>query len=225
MSSISVALLSLLVVLSTAARGSDIVDEEFGFRFDVPDGFTGSDLANSGSRLYQFLDRTPAADDLATVITIERLNGLVDPEQRLNEDEIPEQPGVQTFLTERTWQDIPLDVMINRMEAPAGPVIVHIIQFPLSGEALQLVVGGPVSRSAEVAEVFDQAVEGFENIGPLHGAAAKQILPDSHEATAPAAEDVPGFPWTGLAVFSAMVFVLVAILGKWTRSLLKSKDA
>jgi hypothetical protein len=209
--------LSAIVLLSVAQSGpaAEIVNETFGFTVTIPDGFTSVDVADQKARLHSFLDRPPTPNDPPTVITIERLNGLVDPNNRLSPDAIPQQPGVRMSLQEKTWQGITLDVMNSEFETENGLVVGYVIQFPLADEAVQLTVGGPPARRKDIEDQFDRVVDSFRNMKPLYTGQAASA------GSRPGAEEALPFPWTGVAVFGAMVFVLVAIVGKWIRALFK----
>lgn len=206
---------ALLMSSTLPGRATEVVDETFGYRVMIPEGFTPVDVAGHESRLHSFLDRPPTPDDPPTVITVDRLRGVVNPNDRLNGDSLPEQPGVRMSLQEKTWRGIVLDVMLSEMEAENEKLIAYVIQFPLADEAVQLTVGGPSARRQELEERFNSVVDSFQNTKPLYTGLASAAGPRQ------AAEEPLPFPWTGVAVFGAMIFVLVAIVGKWIRRLSK----
>lgn len=206
---------ALLVSSATTGRAAEVVDETFGYRVTIPEGFTPVDVEGHETRLHSFRDRPPTPDDPPTVISVDRLRGLVNPKDRLDRDSLPEQPGVRMSLQEKTWQGITLDVMISDVESENGGVSAYVIQFPLADEAVQLTVGGPAVRRPEIEEQFNSVVDSFRNTKPLYTGAGPAAGPRQ------GAEDPLPSPWAGVAVFGAMAFVLVAIVGRWIRRLFK----
>lgn len=212
--------ITLVLLRGGSAAAEEIVDETFGFRFDVPPAFTSIEVEAGSDTLYRFVDREPSAEAPANVIQIQRLRGLVNPTQRLREDEIPapDQEGVVFSLSEpRVWQGWTLDVMATEIATPDHKMTTLTIQFPLQNEGVQLVVGGPDKQIVE--EAFDMVVAGFVNTQPLY--TGKQ------ESSGPVGKDEPPaeitFPYKGVAIFGVLILILVTVVGKWIRSGLRGR--
>ena len=63
---------------------------------------------------------------------------------------MPRTPGLKATLQELTWKGHTLDVI--RQETTEAPAyVVFGIQYPLSGEAVQLQVGGPIADEAGIS--------------------------------------------------------------------------
>ena len=85
--------------------------------------------------------------------------------------DIPKIEGISTTLQELNWKGLELDVMRQTITLPTGTdFIVYGIQYPLSGEAVQLQVGGPIQQDGETYKLFTQVAQSFGNTRPLPGA-------------------------------------------------------
>jgi len=121
--------------------------------------------------IYSFVDREPSPESPAVVIQIQRLRGLINPEMRLDASDCGIADGISTTIQEFTWNGLETDVIRQTLTLPIGvDYVVYGIQYPLSGEAVQLQVSGPVQQDQEIYELFTQVARDFENTRPLHEA-------------------------------------------------------
>lgn len=162
--------LVVLLFVTGATSASELNDSWFGFRLVLPEGFTKLELDPSETdTLYKFADRDLTPDDPAHVIQIQRLRGVISPTARMKESDLPIIEGITTTLQEFSWKGLQLDVTRQAISLPNGiNYVVFGIQYPLSGEAIQLQVGGPEKDETEVYSVFSTIAEDFENTKPLH---------------------------------------------------------
>jgi hypothetical protein len=163
-------LAGFLALVGAAAAG-ELSDVKFGFRLDIPDGFTELEADPSDpATLYKSIDREPAEDDPGHVILIQRLGGVIEVDSRIR-GKLPVVEGVETTLQEFSWKGHKQDVIRNVLTLPGGvEYVVYGIQYPLSGEAVQLQVGGPVAEDEKVHARFLQVAGGFKNTKPLYSA-------------------------------------------------------
>jgi len=160
----------VLLFVTGPTSATELNDSLFGFRLVVPEGFTKLEIAPSeADTIYKFADRDLTPDDPAHVIQIQRLRGLISPTARMNESDLPIIEGITTTLQEFSWKGLILDVTRQVITLPNGiNYVVFGIQYPLSGEAVQLQVGGPEGDETEVYSQFSTIAADFENTKPLH---------------------------------------------------------
>jgi len=170
-------LVLLLAFTSIIASAEDLTNQAFGFRVKIPDTFHKIATAPSEpDTLYKSVDRVPNQSDPPTAIQIQRLRGTISPHQRLKLDEMPKIAGLSTTLEEITWSALRLDVTRQVMPLPDQTrYVAYGIQFPLSDEAVQLHVGGPIAKDEEVRVLFKEVVASFRNTKPLAGGASAPV--------------------------------------------------
>lgn len=163
------------IVLS--AKATELNDSQFGFRLNVPDFFNRLEVDSSEpDTIYKFIDRPAASDTPAQVIQIQRLRGVISATSRMKQSDLPIVDGVATTLQEFTWKGLGLDVVRQEVKLPGDrKFMIFTIQYPLSGEAVQLQVGGPSEEEAKIYDLFTKTAGGFENTRPLHAAASPNI--------------------------------------------------
>ena len=176
-------LLFIAALFSGESAATELKDSTFGFRLDIPDGFTKVEADPPESdTLYKYVDREPTPDDPALVLQIQRLRGVIDSASRMKESEIPRIEGITVSLQDFTWKDSELDVMRQAFVLPSGlEYVVFGIQYPLSGEAVQLQVGGPASDELKIYSLFCQIALRFENTKPLYSARTVSVRKLSKE--------------------------------------------
>lgn len=162
-------LVLILLAFTLSARATEIVDSEFGFRVVIPEPFFELQVDQSEpDTIYKYVDREPTPGDPAVVIQVQRLRGLISLRSRMKPSEIPQVEGISTTLQEFKWKQHDLDVMRQTITLPTGvDYVVYGIQYPLTGEAVQLQVGGPLRQDQEVYGIFSQVAQGFSNTKPL----------------------------------------------------------
>ena len=208
---------SLVLMLCSDLRAEEIVDERFGFAFDVPDGFSefAIDAADHDS-LYQFVDREPTPDDIATVIQVQRLRGTIDPNERLSPKHFPDIAGTTTTVQEGNWNGLTIDISRQVMFLGEVEFVVYSAQFPLPAEAVQLQVGGPAAREDQTKQLFDEAVASFTSNRPI---AVNGSL-NSHKLSDP--ERQSRF-LSGIFRLSVTFLVIAAIVGYFGKKIRQRK--
>jgi hypothetical protein len=163
-------LTALFVLFVGLVSAAELNDSTFGFRLNVPEGFTKLEVDESEpDTIYKFVDREPTQDDPAHVIQIQRLRGVISLSSRMKQSEIPIIKGIKTTLQEFTWKGHELDVLRQTIVLPNGiEYVIFGIQYPLSDEAVQLQVGGPVREEERTYELFSQLAGAFHNTKPIH---------------------------------------------------------
>ena len=154
---------ALLFALPSNAK--ELKDASFGFRLEVPDHFTQLPADPSDpDTIYQFTGNQSTPDAPAQVIQIQRLRGTIAPGFRLKESEFPVTEGMTTTIQDFTWRGLKVDVTRQTLTLPEGlQLVIFSIQYPLSGEAVQLQVGGPASEEQQISSLFHQLAGQFQN--------------------------------------------------------------
>lgn len=182
----------LPLAISPILRAEETVtDSKFGFSFKVPDPFFKlDDNPEQPDTLYSYADKNPEPAEPATVIQVQRLRGVVDPDEHLKASDIPATEGVTTTLEMLTWQDRKLDVIRQIIQQPESPAMVgYTVQMPLQKEAVQIVVGGPVGKDADIRKVFHATAADFKNLKPLYSRAKSAVKKTGSLSTEPIPED------------------------------------
>lgn len=162
----------LLIASTLTARVNavEINDYVFGFRVEVPETFVELEADSSDpDTIHKYIEREPAPNQPACVIQIQRLRGLIGLDSRMADTEIPVEQGVATTVQEYVWRDHKMDVLRQTLTLQTDiQYVVFGIQYPLSGEAVQVQVGGPQARESEVHSLFSRVATSFLNDKPLY---------------------------------------------------------
>jgi len=211
---------TIFLVFAGAAVAAELDDSSFGFRLTVPDTFTEFEVGESEpNTLYKYVDREPTPDDPAYVIQIQRLRGVITPTDRMKKSEMPIVEGITSTLQDFTWRGLVLDVIRQTILLPNGDqYIVFGIQYPLSGEAVQLQVGGPSGEEDKLYSLFSQIAGDFQNTKPLHSSSpATTRKLSSSERIQKLFTGIVGLVVTAIVI----VFVFRMIKGSFTKKTLK----
>lgn len=159
-----------ILLVGSVAVAAEVNDDTFGFKLTIPEGFTPVAAgAAQPDTLHSFTRREAGPEAPAHIIQLQRLHGTISPTQRLTPEDFPEVEGIKTTLQEFTWKGHTLDVMRQTMALANGAeYVVFGIQYPLSGEAVQLQVGGLVQDEKKIHALFTQLAGAFQNTKPLH---------------------------------------------------------
>jgi hypothetical protein len=153
--SILVGLIWALLCSASASAADAIVDEQRGFSFEVPVGFEPApQLVDPGSGLvYAFINGDPTDDLPDLVLMVEMLGGTIGREP-MTADHFPE--GFQGRIVRKEWRGFTVDG-IEFIQTQNG-VDLHTVavQIPIEREAIQIIGGGVVERSAEINQAVDQ---------------------------------------------------------------------
>lgn len=217
-----VAMIAALLPLSPA-WSVEINDTRFGFRATIPDEFKKVEvLPEEKELIYQFMKGEPSPDHPATVIHIQRLGGLIRVDSSIKEAELPKQEGIDMEVDDFEWRGHRMDLLKMTAVTPeGGKMRTYTFQCPLAGEAVQLVVGGPLEQDAEIRAAFDAVAKSLVNAKPLHG-----------EGTAPAAttrelssDERQKLLWTGIFKMSvAVLFIAILVRALFRAIRGKKKD-
>lgn len=157
----------------------EVDDAAFGFRLTIPEGFSPvADGTSDPDTLHKFASPRAAPEDPVHVIQLHRLHGVISPTSRMKPEEIPVVEGIKTTLQEFVWKGHTLDVMRQTVALANGTeLLTFTIQYPLSGEAVQLQVGGLVQDEKKIHALFTQLAGAFQNTRPLHRSSAPPSAP------------------------------------------------
>ena len=162
-------LIAFVLTVASLANALEVDDPKHGFRLTVPDDFLREPSPPDKAVLYQFRrDKEPGQG--ASVIAVKALDGTFPIRKRVKPSEIPTEEGVEVSFDQIEWQAYTMDVVISKVETPGKTKSVfYTIHFPLSNQAVQLRVGGPIGKEAEIRSLFDGTVASFINTRPLNG--------------------------------------------------------
>lgn len=204
-------LVAMIAAFASLAPGwsTEINDTHFGFRATIPDDFKKVEVPPEEKEIiHQFMKGEPSPDHPATLIQFLRLGGLIRFDNSIKKAELPKQEGIDMEVDDFEWQGHRMDLLKMSAVTPAGDKMrTYTFQCPLAGEAVQLVVGGPLEQDGEIRAAFDAVTKSLVNAKPLHG-----------EGTAPASstrelssDERQKMLWGGILTMSAVV-VCIAIL-------------
>lgn len=190
----------------SGAAANEIVDDRFGFRFTIPTGFSLRDPPRrQPNALYSFATGPASKTNPPLVIGIQRLRGTIDPHQRLSPSDVPQTEYLRVSLAEPVpWEGHTLDVLKTRVLPPNVEMVAYTIQFPLPDEAVQLVIGGPTQRNAEIQALVATSVDGFKNLRPL---------PNSEETEEKSEKPAKDFASKIAIIVGKLVFAILLVAG------------
>jgi hypothetical protein len=205
-----------------------IESKQFGFRFTVPSGYyEAADPNPSPDLIYNFTDREGTFLDPANVLRFERMRGTISVSDRISKEEFnrakraaAERFGQEVSLEEAFWDGKTLDVFRSVVVANGVEIVSYSVQFPLTGEAIQLTVGGAADRGNVIRNEFRKAVGAFEATNGVKLHAGRKLSSD--ERTRRLAQGLGQLVVTGAVAF-ILIGGSVSVVLRLTRK--KSKSA
>ncbi len=132
--------------VKTVAGANRISHPTLGFSFDVPAGFEELPLTKSSAKLWKLFGKPVVPNELAEVFGIQPLGTKL--QRHLDLRQIPTDGNVN--LSRLSWRGVEIDA-IRIAEAKDGKsYVTYNVQVPLKGEAIQLMLGAPREREAEL---------------------------------------------------------------------------
>jgi len=195
-------LAAIIFPLTTStSHAREIVDKKLGFRITIPDEFEEFPVPVGMERptiLYSFIRQSDTGENNVNIM-IERMNGTIGRELLTVESLEPRQgelpPGSKLTIYKTQWKGHALTGSDMRMIEGGIPFIARSVQVPLSGEAIQITVGGPAAADTEITQVLEQM------LGTLEG---------ESNWDAGASED-DGFERRVTAIFNSLRYVAAVI--------------
>ena len=164
---VGLAIVVAIIFSPCAIYAEEFVSNQYGFRFRIPANFR-EHTDNTPTVVKAFAETDDGVSDYPITINFSHVGQQVNPSAAFDASHLPHKEGwAFSIATARKWQEIDLPTV--RWEAPLTPntpFVGYLVQFPLKGEAIQLLVHGPKSREQEVLMVFAGAVESFVNLKP-----------------------------------------------------------
>lgn len=143
----STSLLALLILASAAAHAADgarVVNNELHFSFTPPAGFAPyAEGITSPDDLYSFAKGDPGSEHGAIVLQVQRMRGTIG-RDATDLAIIPKE--LQATAKVVHWHGFPL----QQLRTVQQGMIMHLVQVPTKGEAIQLIVGGAPQWEAEL---------------------------------------------------------------------------
>jgi hypothetical protein len=141
--------------------GETVVDNANGFTLKLPDGFKSNRIlaAMAPGMIHAFVLGDPADEETRILLFIEKMGGVLGRE-RLKPESMP--PGFQGRLFTTKWQGFVVDAFEVPERSGELRTITYNVQIPLKRAAIQIKLGGPASREAELQRLLDQILEGLQ---------------------------------------------------------------
>ena len=214
---------AMAAISLTSAWSTEIKDTRFGFRVTIPDDFKKVEPPPSDKEvIYLFMKGEPTPERPSSVIQIQRLGGVIRADHTIKGSKLPEQAGLVSRVDDFEWQGRRMDLMQMTLDLPTGGKLrSYTFQCPLSGEAVQLVVGGPVEQEAELRSVFDAVTKSLVNTKPLHGEGADPAV-TTRELTS---DERQKKMWLGIFKMSVLALVVAILVRGLFRALRGKKSA
>jgi hypothetical protein len=135
-----VTVLALLALLlpGAGALGAEVRDTERRFRLGIPDGFVPVSGAAKGDVLHVYRREGMTGAQLGTVVTVERLRGVIGREPLKLEQVQRDWPGAT--LSDLAWKSFTVQVMEREIDLQGRAAVALVTQIPLRPEAIQLTV-------------------------------------------------------------------------------------
>lgn len=149
-----------LLLTGSVARADTIVDARLGFELELPAGFVSRpDLVGITPDIvhaFQFGEATE--DEIAVLLLIEKLGGVIGRERLSKEDMPPELDG-DIFVT--AWQEFEIDGFEVPENVNGIPAVTYNVQIPLKREAIQVKIFGPADREELLQDLLRQVLDGL----------------------------------------------------------------
>ncbi|HEY2343720.1 MAG TPA: hypothetical protein VGH90_11840 [Chthoniobacteraceae bacterium] len=140
------------------ANASRVIAAEFGFSFDLPEGYEPFDSPTMPQGV-RFAYMIPSEEAAKRVILVKPLGGTI-PNTPLSPSELPADKGITTFPI--LWRG--LSVAGYRVpESVAGiPYVSLNVQVPLRAQAVQFNFGGPADDEADIRAIAGAVLSSLE---------------------------------------------------------------
>jgi hypothetical protein len=136
-----------MVPVTSVAGAIRVSHPTLGFSFDVPAGFEEQELTQSSAKFWKLFARPAAPNELAEVFGVQPL-GYKLPRNHLDIRHLPNSSNAN--LRRVSWRGVEIDT-VRVSDAKAGKsYVTYNVQVPLKGEAIQLMLGAPREREAEL---------------------------------------------------------------------------
>jgi len=202
----SLTILTILSFVAVNVFAKDLVDEQFGFRINIPDDFQDFPQGkNRSAVLYSFLRRSPTGDKNINIF-IARMNGTINQEPLPNDglDALRQQlpQGSEANIIRRKWKGYTVEGIETIVPAERIKIITRAIQIPLQKEAIQIEVGAPqtADTDAETSKILDQLLASLQGESNWDSDSGRKLKTSQRIVSA------------GKGLFSLIVGIGVAIL-------------
>lgn len=136
-------------------------DEKLRFRIDIPDGFQTFPQGKAAPTIeHAYIKGIVGGGEALNVINIERLNGVIPKGKPLGLDSFPR--GFTGELTKRKWRGLDVDSITTAHEQAGLQIVAFTVQVPLRPMAIQLNVGGPLSKRDEIDRLVNQLLASLD---------------------------------------------------------------
>ena len=138
-------------------------NENLQFRLDIPNGFREFPEGKQNPKIEQvFIRGVVGGGEVLTVISVERMNGLIPKNKPLRKEELPVELRSLAELTSRNWRGAKVDTIVAHVDQNGAKVIVYTMQVPMKPCAIQLNVAGPESKQDEVSQLADSLLASLD---------------------------------------------------------------
>ena len=145
-------LAALTLVLQVA------VNAQLGYRFTLPDGFIGfpegrtqRDVVDCWSELM------PYSQNGALVLCVQRMRGTL-ARGRMRREDVPASAQLKTYK----WKGFDIDGFRTDTAQGGTRVVILAVQVPLRGEAIQMILAGPLDQGQRAEAIMTSTIASFE---------------------------------------------------------------
>jgi hypothetical protein len=152
--------LAMLLWSGSLHAGEQISDPRFNLQFTVPDGFFPHPKKSQGDVIYSYFRPMSEEQQLATVIVISRMRGIVSQDRFGLTDEAKQNPGAAVLPG--TWKQF--DIEVARVPGLIEGIKVVSLNaiLPLTPEAIQIQVLGEETRENELKQTLRDLLRSME---------------------------------------------------------------
>ena len=135
-----------------------VTNSSFGYRFAVPDGFVAFPEGRSQRDVVDcWSELMPYSQNGALVLCVQRMRGTLS-RGRMKRDDVPASAQLTTY----TWKGFEIDGFRSDTALAGAPVVILAAQIPLRGEAIQLILAGPLDQGQRAEVIMTSTIASLE---------------------------------------------------------------
>ena len=134
------------------------VNAQLGYRFTLPDGFVAfpdgrvqRDVVDCWSELM------PYSQNGALVLCVQRMRGTL-ARGRMRREDVPASAQLKTYK----WKGFDIDGFRTDTAQGGTPVVILAVQVPLRGEAIQVILAGPLDQGQRAEAIMSSTIASLE---------------------------------------------------------------
>jgi hypothetical protein len=131
---------------------------ELGYRLTLPDGFAPFPAGRTQQDIVDcWAEVIPASPSGALVLCVQRMRGTL-ARGRMRREDVPASAQLRTFK----WKGFDIDGFRSDTAQGGMPLVILAVQVPLRGEAVQLIVAGPLDQGQRAEAIMTSTIASLE---------------------------------------------------------------